>query len=123
MLLFILLNVIFVKYRSNLLFISGHLYGVPRPEEDIRQPLPNDQTCISPASSPSTSTAIMVTDTKGPLPPNWEVAYSENGEKYFIDHNSGTTQWEDPREVGPREILPEGWERVDDESHGTFYVE
>uniref|UniRef100_F1KSV9 Membrane-associated guanylate kinase, WW and PDZ domain-containing protein 1 n=1 Tax=Ascaris suum TaxID=6253 RepID=F1KSV9_ASCSU len=74
---------------------QGHFYGTPKPiEEDD-----------------------MVSDSKGPLPPNWEVAYSEQGEKYFIDHNSGTTQWEDPRE------LPEGWEKVDDRVYGTFYVD
>ncbi|MFH4979083.1 hypothetical protein AB6A40_005792 [Gnathostoma spinigerum] len=53
----------------------------------------------------------------GPLPPNWEVAYSERGEKYFIDHNNGTTQWNDPR------ALPEGWEKVEDSVYGTFYVD
>uniref|UniRef100_A0A914BVU6 Uncharacterized protein n=1 Tax=Acrobeloides nanus TaxID=290746 RepID=A0A914BVU6_9BILA len=58
------------------------------------------------------------TDTLGPLPPNWEIAYSEMGEKYYIDHNSGSTQWEDPREQ-----LPEGWERVHDEKYGVFYVD
>ena len=29
-------------------------------------------------------------DGLGPLPPNWEKAYTEKGEPYFIDHNSGT---------------------------------
>lgn len=27
----------------------------------------------------------MSTDVKGPLPANWEIAYSEQGEKYFIE--------------------------------------
>ena len=30
-------------------------------------------------------------DGLGPLPPNWEKAFTEKGEPYFIDHNSGTT--------------------------------
>uniref|UniRef100_A0A914YHP5 WW domain-containing protein n=1 Tax=Panagrolaimus superbus TaxID=310955 RepID=A0A914YHP5_9BILA len=59
-----------------------------------------------------------VDDDRGPLPPNWEVGYSELGEKYFIDHNTGTTQWEDPRD-----LLPDGWVRIDDETYGTYYVE
>ncbi|KAK0398713.1 hypothetical protein QR680_002721 [Steinernema hermaphroditum] len=71
-----------------------HFYGTPRPDNEM-----------------------MLHDSKGPLPPNWEIAYSERGEKYFIDHNTSTTQWEDPRE------LPPGWERVDDSEHGTFYVD
>uniref|UniRef100_A0A0N4Z4Z0 Membrane-associated guanylate kinase, WW and PDZ domain-containing protein 2 n=1 Tax=Parastrongyloides trichosuri TaxID=131310 RepID=A0A0N4Z4Z0_PARTI len=61
----------------------------------------------------------MIGDSRGPLPPNWEIAYSDAGERYFVDHNTGTTQWNDPRD----EILPPGWERVDDEVHGTFYVD
>ena len=28
-------------------------------------------------------------DGLGPLPPNWEKAYTDKGEQYFIDHNSG----------------------------------
>ncbi|CAL8328673.1 unnamed protein product, partial [Boreogadus saida] len=33
----------------------------------------------------------------GPLPDNWEMAYTEKGEVYFIDHNTKTTSWLDPR--------------------------
>uniref|UniRef100_A0A3Q0RPG8 Membrane associated guanylate kinase, WW and PDZ domain containing 1b n=1 Tax=Amphilophus citrinellus TaxID=61819 RepID=A0A3Q0RPG8_AMPCI len=36
-------------------------------------------------------------DPLGPLPDNWEMAYTENGEVYFIDHNTRTTSWIDPR--------------------------
>ena len=36
----------------------------------------------------------------GPLPSNWEIAYTANNEKYFIDHNTGTTHWLDPRLSG-----------------------
>ncbi|WKY04709.1 hypothetical protein Q1695_005597 [Nippostrongylus brasiliensis] len=77
----------------------GHLYGTPRPEE-----------CYE-------GTAMVSCTSKGPLPPNWEIGYAENGDKYFIDHNSGTTTWEDPRD------LPPGWEQVDDPEYGTFFVE
>uniref|UniRef100_A0A674CE74 Membrane associated guanylate kinase, WW and PDZ domain containing 2 n=1 Tax=Salmo trutta TaxID=8032 RepID=A0A674CE74_SALTR len=33
----------------------------------------------------------------GPLPDNWEMAYTEKEEVYFIDHNTKTTSWLDPR--------------------------
>uniref|UniRef100_A0A8B9J3A7 Membrane associated guanylate kinase, WW and PDZ domain containing 1 n=1 Tax=Amazona collaria TaxID=241587 RepID=A0A8B9J3A7_9PSIT len=36
-------------------------------------------------------------DNLGPLPENWEMAYTESGEVYFIDHNTKTTSWLDPR--------------------------
>ncbi|KAM7405356.1 hypothetical protein PAMP_012624 [Pampus punctatissimus] len=32
-----------------------------------------------------------------PLPENWELAFSDSGEPYYIDHNSKTTSWLDPR--------------------------
>lgn len=32
-----------------------------------------------------------------PLPAGWEVAYTEQGVAYFVDHNTRTTSWEDPR--------------------------
>nr|XP_020470618.1 membrane-associated guanylate kinase, WW and PDZ domain-containing protein 1-like isoform X2 [Monopterus albus] len=33
----------------------------------------------------------------GPLPENWEMAFSDSGEPYYIDHKSKTTSWLDPR--------------------------
>ncbi|XP_072537936.1 membrane-associated guanylate kinase, WW and PDZ domain-containing protein 3 isoform X3 [Salminus brasiliensis] len=33
----------------------------------------------------------------GALPENWEMAFSDSGEPYYIDHNSKTTSWLDPR--------------------------
>ncbi|CAX65065.2 Guanylate kinase [Caenorhabditis elegans] len=78
---------------------QGHLYGTPRPVE-----------CYA-------DDDMMLMGSEGLLPPNWETAYTENGDKYFIDHNTGTTTWDDPRE------LPPGWEQVDDQNYGTFYVD
>uniref|UniRef100_A0A8C9VHX8 Membrane associated guanylate kinase, WW and PDZ domain containing 3 n=1 Tax=Scleropages formosus TaxID=113540 RepID=A0A8C9VHX8_SCLFO len=36
-------------------------------------------------------------DSLEPLPKNWEMAYTETGMVYFIDHNTKTTTWLDPR--------------------------
>ncbi|XP_063606399.1 uncharacterized protein LOC134781224 isoform X8 [Penaeus indicus] len=68
----------------------------------------------------------------GPLPSNWEKAYTENGEPYYIDHVAGTSSWLDPRlarvqkrnaeECGEDE-LPFGWERIDDPQYGTYYID
>ncbi|KAK6061658.1 WW domain protein, partial [Cooperia oncophora] len=33
----------------------------------------------------------------GPLPPNWEMKLDELGNRYFVDHNTQTTTWYDPR--------------------------
>ncbi|XP_063141444.1 membrane-associated guanylate kinase, WW and PDZ domain-containing protein 2 isoform X23 [Rattus norvegicus] len=66
-----------------------------------------------------------------PLPDNWEMAYTEKGEVYFIDHNTKTTSWLDPRlakKAKPAEEckeneLPYGWEKIDDPIYGTYYVD
>ncbi|XP_055077605.1 membrane-associated guanylate kinase, WW and PDZ domain-containing protein 1b isoform X3 [Periophthalmus magnuspinnatus] len=83
-------------------------------------------------------------DPLGPLPDNWEMAYTENGEVYFIDHNTKTTSWIDPRcldkpqkpleeseddeGVHTEELdndleLPPGWEKIDDPVYGVYYVD
>uniref|UniRef100_A0A4W6FDI1 Membrane-associated guanylate kinase, WW and PDZ domain-containing protein 1 n=1 Tax=Lates calcarifer TaxID=8187 RepID=A0A4W6FDI1_LATCA len=91
-------------------------------------------------------------DPLGPLPDNWEMAYTENGEVYFIDHNTKTTSWIDPRCLDkpqkPLEEceddgifphfplshsvffslslfieLPPGWEKIDDPVYGVYYVD
>lgn len=68
----------------------------------------------------------------GPLPPNWEKAFTERGEVYFIDHNSGTSHWLDPRlskfqkkslEECLDDELPYGWEKIDDPHYGTYYID
>ncbi|XP_075165873.1 membrane associated guanylate kinase, WW and PDZ domain containing protein magi isoform X2 [Haematobia irritans] len=62
-------------------------------------------------------------DGLGPLPPKWETAYTERGELYFIDHNTGTSHWLDPRlskfqkkslEECTEGELPYGWEKIED---------
>ncbi|XP_004368825.1 membrane-associated guanylate kinase, WW and PDZ domain-containing protein 1 [Trichechus manatus latirostris] len=83
-------------------------------------------------------------DNLGPLPANWEMAYTENGEVYFIDHNTKTTSWLDPRclnkqqkpleeceddegvhteELDSELELPAGWEKIEDPVYGIYYVE
>ncbi|CAB3366537.1 Hypothetical predicted protein [Cloeon dipterum] len=71
-------------------------------------------------------------DELGPLPPNWEKAFTERGEAYFIDHNSGTSHWLDPRlskfqkkslEECLDNELPYGWEKIEDPHYGTYYID
>uniref|UniRef100_A0A668AZY4 E3 ubiquitin-protein ligase n=1 Tax=Myripristis murdjan TaxID=586833 RepID=A0A668AZY4_9TELE len=51
-------------------------------------------------------------DPLGPLPPGWERRVDSNDRVYFVNHNTKTTQWEDPRTQGLQneDPLPEGWE-------------
>ncbi|XP_030623833.1 membrane-associated guanylate kinase, WW and PDZ domain-containing protein 3a [Chanos chanos] len=70
-------------------------------------------------------------ESQEPLPKNWEMAYTDTGMVYFIDHNTKTTTWLDPRmakRAKPPEKcedgeLPYGWERIEDPQYGTYYVD
>ncbi|XP_055601373.1 membrane-associated guanylate kinase, WW and PDZ domain-containing protein 1 [Uranotaenia lowii] len=71
-------------------------------------------------------------DGLGPLPPKWEKAYTESGEAYFIDHNTATSHWLDPRlskfqkkslEDCQDDELPYGWEKICDPLYGTYYID
>ncbi|XP_060746132.1 membrane-associated guanylate kinase, WW and PDZ domain-containing protein 2a isoform X3 [Tachysurus vachellii] len=102
-----------------------HTYGTVREEKEetdtVRaeseqdKPRPKDELC----------------DELGPLPDNWEMAYTEKGEVYFIDHNTKTTSWLDPRLAKkakpPEECneneLPYGWEKITDPVYGSYYVD
>ncbi|XP_078525648.1 NEDD4-like E3 ubiquitin-protein ligase WWP2 isoform X2 [Lissotriton helveticus] len=50
-------------------------------------------------------------DPLGPLPSGWEKR-QDNGRVYYVNHNTRTTQWEDPRTQGmiQEPALPPGWE-------------
>uniref|UniRef100_A0A1Q3F106 Putative membrane-associated guanylate kinase n=1 Tax=Culex tarsalis TaxID=7177 RepID=A0A1Q3F106_CULTA len=71
-------------------------------------------------------------DGLGPLPPKWEKAFTDSGEVYFIDHNTGTSHWLDPRlskfqkkslEDCQDDELPYGWEKICDPHYGTYYID
>ncbi|XP_062339679.1 membrane-associated guanylate kinase, WW and PDZ domain-containing protein 2a isoform X2 [Osmerus eperlanus] len=81
--------------------------------------------------SPKMAPKLEDNDELGPLPDNWEMAYTEKGEVYFIDHNTKTTSWLDPRlakkakppEECKEDELPYGWEKIDDPIYGSYYVD
>jgi atrophin-1 interacting protein 3 (BAI1-associated protein 1) len=67
----------------------------------------------------------------GPLPPNWEKSYTENGEIYFIDNSTGQSHWLDPRlskfqkkslQDCEDDELPYGWEKIIDPEYGIYYI-
>ncbi|XP_055611829.1 E3 ubiquitin-protein ligase Nedd-4 isoform X3 [Uranotaenia lowii] len=41
-------------------------------------------------------------DELGPLPEGWEERVHSDGRTFFIDHNTRTTQWDDPRLTNPK---------------------
>ncbi|CEJ01228.1 Putative E3 ubiquitin-protein ligase [Rhizopus microsporus] len=93
--------------------------GLP---EQQQQPQPQQQQINVPNNN-------MTTAGSGPLPPGWEMRTSAEGRPYFVDHNTRTTTWVDPRRqqyistIGPGSNLqvqvqpvsqlgplPSGWE-------------
>ncbi|XP_041835451.1 membrane-associated guanylate kinase, WW and PDZ domain-containing protein 3 isoform X2 [Melanotaenia boesemani] len=113
-------------------------------DDDERPPLVNglpehkDWRKAVPSYTQSSSTMDFRTwsslprdDSLEPLPLNWEMAYTETGMVYFIDHNTKTTTWLDPRlakKAKPPEKcedgeLPYGWEKIEDPQYGTYYVD
>ncbi|XP_029807712.1 E3 ubiquitin-protein ligase NEDD4 isoform X4 [Suricata suricatta] len=98
--------------------------GAPRPHAQV---LPSD------AAQQAAHPADME---QGFLPKGWEVRHAPNGRPFFIDHNTKTTTWEDPRlkipahlrgktsldssnDLGP---LPPGWEERTHTDGRIFYI-
>jgi E3 ubiquitin-protein ligase NEDD4 len=91
----------------------------PRPLSVALTSSPQQPTSLPPSSSPlspSSSSSVKPTITSpagngrtngrpetsstenlGDLPPNWVMRTTPNGKFFFIDHNTKSTQWEDPR--------------------------
>uniref|UniRef100_A0A8C8REM9 E3 ubiquitin-protein ligase n=1 Tax=Pelusios castaneus TaxID=367368 RepID=A0A8C8REM9_9SAUR len=72
---------------------------------------------------------------QGFLPKGWEVRHAPNGRPFFIDHNTKTTTWEDPRLKIPAHLrkktsvepvdfgpLPPGWEERTHTDGRIFYI-
>ncbi|XP_045145865.1 membrane-associated guanylate kinase, WW and PDZ domain-containing protein 1 isoform X10 [Echinops telfairi] len=119
------------------------------PLRETALPPVNSSTAAAPITDPSQKfpqyLPLSAEDNLGPLPENWEMAYTENGEVYFIDHNTKTTSWLDPRclskqqkpleeceddeegvhteELDSELELPAGWEKIEDPVYGIYYVD
>ncbi|XP_038628723.1 membrane-associated guanylate kinase, WW and PDZ domain-containing protein 1 isoform X2 [Tachyglossus aculeatus] len=115
--------------------------------ETTQPPVVNSVTSVPITESsqkPPQYLPLSVEENLGPLPENWEMAYTENGEVYFIDHNTKTTSWLDPRclnkqqkpleeceddegvhteELDSELELPAGWEKIEDPVYGVYYVD
>lgn len=68
----------------------------------------------------------------GALPLGWECLLDErSGKRFFVDHNTKTTTWVDPRDYLRKphsfneclgDELPFGWEEVKDADLGVFFI-
>ncbi|XP_064114303.1 uncharacterized protein LOC135220771 isoform X8 [Macrobrachium nipponense] len=130
------------RNRSNVEAMAANTTTAEPPSESPRHPYPQGDQ-FSPSGMHSTMVAedggmqlhppdSPTSGELGPLPYNWEKAYTENGEPYYIDHVAGTSSWLDPRlarvqkrnaEECAEDELPYGWERIDDPQYGTYYID
>ncbi|XP_051997668.1 membrane-associated guanylate kinase, WW and PDZ domain-containing protein 3-like [Xyrauchen texanus] len=112
--------------------------GIPERTEEWRKTVPSYTQSSGGGSAVGSGTLELRTwsslprdDSLEPLPYNWEMAYTDTGMVYFIDHNTKSTTWLDPRLVKtakpPEKCedgeLPYGWEEIDDPQYGTYYVD
>uniref|UniRef100_A0A8C4V8H5 HECT-type E3 ubiquitin transferase n=1 Tax=Falco tinnunculus TaxID=100819 RepID=A0A8C4V8H5_FALTI len=97
-------------------------------------PVGRQPQATSSDSSPQSSQQQPETE-QGFLPKGWEVRHAPNGRPFFIDHNTKTTTWEDPRlkiaahprrkasldpvDLGP---LPPGWEERTHTDGRIFFI-
>ncbi|XP_019899864.2 WW domain-containing transcription regulator protein 1 isoform X2 [Esox lucius] len=86
-----------------------------------------------------------------PLPPGWEMAYTSNGQKYFLNHVEKITTWHDPRKTMTAAMnqmslhapppsasqqqrnmalsqpnlgqLPDGWEQAENTQGETYFID
>ncbi|XP_051890594.1 membrane-associated guanylate kinase, WW and PDZ domain-containing protein 3a isoform X5 [Pristis pectinata] len=77
---------------------------VPDEEDDDERPTANGTGYPGPGPSHTDGVTefryldpVTREDLMEPLPSNWEMAYTDSGMIYFIDHNTKTTTWLDPR--------------------------
>ena len=89
-----------------------------------------DTITVTPA--PTSPAAQSLVDL-GPLPSGWEMRVHPSDRVYFLDHNTQTSTWEDPRtpsdgpiatqslvNLGP---LPLGWEMRADASNRIYFLD
>jgi E3 ubiquitin-protein ligase NEDD4 len=57
----------------------------------------NDPRRTTPLAAAATTTAIANRANLGPLPSGWEMRMTSTRRIYFVDHNTRTTTWDDPR--------------------------
>ena len=65
---------------------GGQLLPPPPPPQSVQLQQQLQQLSVGPGGQPM-----------GPLPDGWERAETEEGEVYFINHQTRTTSWFDPR--------------------------
>ncbi|XP_047219264.1 E3 ubiquitin-protein ligase NEDD4a isoform X2 [Girardinichthys multiradiatus] len=91
---------------------------------------------VRPGESSQPRPSAEATPEFGSMPMGWEVRSAPNGRPFFIDHNTKTTTWDDPRlripvhmrrtgSLDPNDLgpLPPGWEERIHSDGRVFYID
>ncbi|TPX54318.1 hypothetical protein PhCBS80983_g05973 [Powellomyces hirtus] len=75
--------------------------GTPATPASATSPAPQvpAPAAATPPTTPAASTTPAAAAAVGPLPNGWEQRFTPEGRPYFVDHNTRTTTWLDPRRV------------------------
>ncbi|XP_027869854.1 E3 ubiquitin-protein ligase NEDD4-like isoform X2 [Xiphophorus couchianus] len=97
---------------------------------------PPQAAAVSPADAAQPGPSAEASADFGSLPQGWEVRSAPNGRPFFINHNTKTTTWEDPRlripvqkrrtgSLDPKDLgpLPPGWEERIHGDGRIFYID
>ncbi|XP_024151244.1 E3 ubiquitin-protein ligase NEDD4a isoform X2 [Oryzias melastigma] len=116
------------------------LSAAPRVPSESGAPLSRSPTITIQPSAPEDplphGASTNATFESGSMPAGWEVRHANNGRLFFIDHNTKTTTWEDPRLKVPVQVrrksstdpsdlgpLPPGWEERVHSDGRVFYID
>ncbi|KAJ1979372.1 hypothetical protein H4R34_002850 [Dimargaris verticillata] len=69
-------------------------------QRHLNRTLPEDQATVPSGSTDATAVSqnlVTAPSGLGPLPSGWEQRFTAEGRPYFVDHNTRTTSWTDPR--------------------------
>ncbi|KAJ5939469.1 hypothetical protein N7466_002603 [Penicillium verhagenii] len=75
--------------------------NLPDPQQPQTPPPPVGAPSAAPPGAQANAVSMMATGATtagtGELPPGWEQRHTPEGRSYFVDHNTRTTTWVDPR--------------------------
>lgn len=117
-------------------FNQRYLVGMGAQAQGSNQPTqnavvhgPTTSTSSSSSDQPDTPAAHSVIqqpdDGLGNLPKGWERRTDQSNRVYYVNHNTRTTQWEDPRTQGMANNapLPPGWEMRFTNQGARYFVD
>ncbi|EDW74452.1 uncharacterized protein Dwil_GK21386, isoform A [Drosophila willistoni] len=142
-------NVDFGNSAANNIELDGNVMtGIGIGQGQVQEMPISTQTVHKKQRSYDVVSPIQLQSQLGALPPGWEQAKTNDGQIYYLNHTTKTTQWEDPRiqlrqqqhramaerikqndvlqtpkqtatTIGP---LPDGWEQAVTESGDIYFI-